>query len=886
MKSFFSLLFSLLLMLAASVSAKAQDESFSRLPVTERFLSFSQLLSPEKLYLHTDREVYCAGDTVWFKGYLRNASQLSEFPECNYIYVELISSMAEKNFNTGRDELTDAVHARVKIKRGYEGFTGYLKIPENSNTGIATVRAYSYWMLNSWPEYMYFKNIEIRNPMKDDFVESLVQVDERSTSRYTEVGVVNPFDKVLKVRHQVDIQFLPESGRYLPDILSVIAVKAVSEDGLGEKVTGDIYGDDVKLASFETDELGMGRILLTVPSTVSSLYAMVSDEDGYDGKEAFPMPSRGAAVINVTSDAAGSSITIRDGGLQCEDTLFVVMYDKSEVFFKMPYKGETHFKVESNMMMPGINTVALVDSKGTVYAERPFFCYPEKNFSAAIVQNKEEYGPREKVSLNLDLRDGSGKLLRGDFSVSISDNGYSPYTGSGYNAVSFYYLGSEFKTFIEDSERYFDPEHPLMERITGIDLVMLTHGWRYYDLQQILTGGSIMPTFGKEYSQSISGVVKGSFKTARRSIVSFVAPSIGFSAMGQLDTTGWFALNGLDFPEGTKFLVGAVSLGGSTRRYTPYLDKEIYAKFHDYPKYLNKREYTSEYKYAALSDYYNNGGELVYSLNPSYIQGSRKVKEENISPLPYYEFKPGQYRAESELEPYASYDLLTYIVTTCPPLRFGNTPGTSGIEGMDGTVDDGSSSGGGSDTDNTAGISNEGTTDTGTRTVVCRVQRVSSKMGISSGWDEILVFVNGMPSSCAEIDGMTVQDIEGFAYIRGADAAKFGANVDNSFSPRSVVLIKTKMLAHDYAANVSEGLPLGWQKPAKVYAPKYDTASSRKSKEPMRSLLYWNPFLEASSEDGARFDFYTSDHKVDYTVVVEGFTEDGQPVSVMSTIRR
>ncbi|MBR0314095.1 MAG: hypothetical protein IJK39_03085, partial [Bacteroidales bacterium] len=46
----------------------------------ERFKAYSQLLSPEKLYLQTDRETYCVGDTVWFKGYLVNNSLVSEFP--------------------------------------------------------------------------------------------------------------------------------------------------------------------------------------------------------------------------------------------------------------------------------------------------------------------------------------------------------------------------------------------------------------------------------------------------------------------------------------------------------------------------------------------------------------------------------------------------------------------------------------------------------------------------------------------------------------------------------------------------------------------------------------------------------------------------------------
>ena len=102
----------------------------------ERFLSYSKLLSPEKLYISTDRESYRVGDTIWLKGYLKNNSHLSEFPESNYIYVELISSMVEKNHNTETDENIEAVRCRVKIKRADGTFSGYLPVPEN-RTGSA-----------------------------------------------------------------------------------------------------------------------------------------------------------------------------------------------------------------------------------------------------------------------------------------------------------------------------------------------------------------------------------------------------------------------------------------------------------------------------------------------------------------------------------------------------------------------------------------------------------------------------------------------------------------------------------------------------------------------------------------------------------------------------
>ena len=46
---------------------------------SDRFRSYSQLMSPEKVYLHTDRDMYNANDTIWVSGYIENASYNCSF---------------------------------------------------------------------------------------------------------------------------------------------------------------------------------------------------------------------------------------------------------------------------------------------------------------------------------------------------------------------------------------------------------------------------------------------------------------------------------------------------------------------------------------------------------------------------------------------------------------------------------------------------------------------------------------------------------------------------------------------------------------------------------------------------------------------------------------
>ena len=611
-----------------------------------RFDAYTQLLSPEKLYLQTDREVYCAGDTVWFKAYLENASRLAEFPACNYVYVELIATMVEKNVNLDKYVEQESVRVRVKVKRRDGVLSGWLKIPDNLNTGVATLRGYSYWMLNREPEYMFHKDIELRNPMKDDYVGQMVQDEVREKNIYAEAGVADPFAKEKQDgKRKVDVQFLPESGRWMQGMTARLGIRAVDEAGHGIRTNGDIFADEELVGRFETDAHGLGIVELTVAGPVKKVYAQVYDGDQFLAAVDLPRPEEQAAVITMSPVEGGMEARTSVRGLSLSDSTFLVVHDRDEIYLKIPYSEQTRrLKVPYDLLSPGINNLALVDDKGTVYAERAFFVFPEERADTpALSLDKASYGPRQRVLASLDLPEG-------DWSVAVTDDGYAPYSGKGYDLVSWWYLGSELPSFVEDSQRYFDPERPLEERIREMDKVMLTHGWTYYELPKILGGATIMPYFGKEYTQSLSGVVRGTLRTARKSIVSFVAPSIGFSAMGQLDTSGYFALNGLDFPEETQFLVAAVSLGGSTRRFIPILNDDVFARFHHYPAYLDASSYSQEYKYDMLKNYYDAGGEIVYSLHPSFITVSRPAAAVNISPLPDFEFKQGQFRSEQELE--------------------------------------------------------------------------------------------------------------------------------------------------------------------------------------------------------------------------------------------
>lgn len=810
----------------------------------KRFETFSKLLSPEKLYLHTDKEFYCAGDTLWFKGYLMNNSYLSEFPECNFIYVELIGYSYEKNTYSGNTGEVQRILERVKVKRRENILQGYIVIPGGMNTGKAILRGYSYWNLNFPAEYVFSKNLSIVNPMKDGYVKNLITNKIKDRDEYTKIGVRYPFDKDKKQNADIDCQFFPESGRLIAGMKTVVAFKAISENGLGDKVTGIVYNPDgSQVTSFESNDLGFGKFEFEQQTQNVKYYAIVKDRRGVEKTVILPSAEASGIVINISYKDNNVLSRVYSTPDVKTDSLHFILHNGSELFYDQPLEKVKNLAIALDKLSPGIVDAAVVGTNGNVYASRQFFVMPNKNLSLDITTDKNAYGPRETVKLSVTLKDQNGENLPADMSIAVTDNNLAPYSGSENNIVSYMLLSGELKGYIENPQSYFDEDVPCAERIQNADLLMLTQGWRYYDIQEILKGENRMPLFGKEYIQTVSGRVRG-VKKQKSSIVSFVAPSINFSAMGQLDSTGYFELKDLSFPDSTLFIVNAVGINGK-KSFIPSINDDSFAPM---LKYFRRPDSSSNYSQKVGQDlmqkYYNSGGDIIYQLDPVYVTSARKLKPINDpSPIPNQLYKKGQLREGKDMEPYKNYDLMTYIYETCQGLRLN----------IDST--------------------------TGDKILVCRIPRKSTEFTISDGWAQIVVFINGMSAfSSSELQNFMVSDISSLIYLSGADAAPYSPMIDGSASVRSVIMIQTALNARTgIPRNVTKGYPMGWQRPKYFYSPVYTTSRSKSSPigSDKRSTIYWNPNVKIWHNETKKISFDTSDGNAGCTAIIEGISAEG-----------
>ncbi|MCQ2139006.1 MAG: hypothetical protein MJZ09_01370 [Bacteroidales bacterium] len=831
--------YSFVAFILCSLGAWAQE---SESAFIGRYNDYASQLSPEKLYLHTDREVYCVGDTLWFRGYLKNASASSEYAESNYIYVELIAALSEMDAVSGTFNESDRVRRRVKIKRSEGGFDGYVVIPDKLSTGRATLRAYTWWMRNKGTTWMFTKELEIINPVKSDYLDKLVREKQRDDYVYEEMGVTNPYRKQKVKANDIDIQFLPESGSYSAGQPSVFGIRSIADDGKGIPVTGEILSSGRVLGTFSTDSHGLGKVSLAVPVDAKSLVVKLH---GVSKSYEFPKPADGVCTISVT--LSESMVTISSSGVVSGKIL--VVCDRSGVEYYLKLEGPRTFEIPVSELACGINNAYLVDEMGQIYAERDFFIYPEESISASLEDATGKLGKREKVDETFMLTGPDGQPLSGEFSVSVSDSRWFPVSGNQYDIVSWMWLGSEMESFVEEPGRLFDRERSLSDRIAEMDMVMLTYGWKYYD---VMTDQDT-PEFGREYSQSISGRVTRLFNiNARNSLIAFVAPRINLSTYADLKPTGYFIMEGLDFPENTQFLISTANREGEASR-MPVVNEETFPAVSVAPKIIKPVEFTSvneeiEFKKRAYPDVYGLGADPEYMIKPSRIIGEAKPIINGLNPFPLFEFKPGQLKLYEEIQSYDSFTLGDYILN--------KIPGAFKYQ-----------------------------INRGPERIYYRVGFESTKMKFAKTYRTIKIFINGMEVMGEDmwmVWSTTIQDVDAIAILTGMDAAKFQTNAE--LKPVPVVLVKAKDLIRA-PFNVTSTRPLGWQKPAKRYEPKYDNEAAKKAYEPMRGTVYWNPCLKVA--DGrADFEFWSSDHEVPYTVIIEGMTSDGIPVTYRTFINQ
>lgn len=795
-------------------STKSGIKSFEE--VTAPFID-----EPEKLYFHTDRETYLPGDKIWLKGYLSNSSYISETPLSSYVYAELYK---------------DSLISRIKLKMSDKGYAGVIRLPEKLDPGSYILRGYTQNMRNYPKENMFTKRIEILNLGAGEFsINASFKKPEETASgndaakRKTDAADTNTQEAVVK---DIDIQFLPESGRYIADRPSKVAFKALGTDGHPVKVNLLLFNSAGKmLGEYSSKHLGMGLISL-LSADPGGYYALVTDESGFTKRAELPIVEQSGATISVNRIKDRINIVAQISAALKGNTKLIIKNGSEEFYMKSLEKEEISETVHSGSMPYGVNSVQIKNSAGDILAERLIFINRKYRPVIKIESQKPSYGKREKVELNISLNDTLGGPVLGEFSISVTDSALAPSVPYRENLLSYMELTSELSGEVEDPGYYF--ENPSAETERYLDLLMMTQGWRYHSKS--------LKKYKREYSQEISGSVAGLFrKEAKNTTLMVFAPSIKLQQAFYLEKKSTFLLEGLSFPDSTKFLFGVVGKQGG-QLYGLKIDAEVFPPLTFASNYTIPKVKKNVIESAVKEQRSISTGEEMRTLKEIVIVAPiKEIFKPKFNPSPFlHTFRKEDIRERDQLSEFDNMMLQDYIVSAFPGLYKENG------------------------------------------------KLISPRAVTFNGPGEPLLYVDGLQWNSTEMleqYGMTVMDIENVAFLRGTAGAAF--NTING-----VILITSRragsgILQNKTPTNVARVTPLGYQKNVDFYSPKYEVAKEINSTvKDLRTTLYWNPSVKTDEKGTARVVFYTGDRDSKMDIRIEGLTKWGEAFVKKGTANR
>lgn len=492
-KNRFVLLLGMFLAVAIPLLSRAQDEVFKG--IQQRFEKFSSNSAQEKIYVHTDKNFYVAGEIIWFKLYYLDGATHQKLDLSKVAYIEIL--------DRGYKPVLQA-----KVSLTADGGSGSFYLPLTLNSDNYIFRAYTNWMRNSGPALFYEKFISVVNTVKPP--EAIYKQD---TTR----AVAN---------------FFPEGGNLVDGIESKVAFRIAGENGKGIDAHGIITkenGDTV--ISFSTYKFGIGHFMFK-PVANLDYKATIMLPGGKILTASLPTVYEHGYVMTVTDSQDGRlRIRIkvnRDESKENGETVFLLMHNRqvvkaSEAGF-LNNANDLVFYVEKNKLGEGVSHLTLFNKGGRPVCERLVFVRPKQQAITSINTDKNVYGKRQLVDLALAVDSNNANRINYSLAVYQIDSldSFEP-----DDIASYLWLRSDIRGNVESPGYYFAGGKDDME---AMDNLLLTQGWRRFRWENVLApAASFVPKFIPEKNGHLitAKVVNAADKSVAKNVECFLS-SPGF----------------------------------------------------------------------------------------------------------------------------------------------------------------------------------------------------------------------------------------------------------------------------------------------------------------------------------------------------------------------
>ncbi|MEI2710981.1 MAG: hypothetical protein V9E96_18480 [Chitinophagaceae bacterium] len=439
--------------------------------IEERFNAYNQQIFQEKIFVHTDKNFYLSGETIWFKLYNTEAVTNTPSPISKLAYVELLGSDSKA-----------AIQLKIPINNSIGN--GQFNLPLTLPTGNYILRAYTNLMKNSDVHFAFEKQIAI-------------------VSVFNQVSV----DTTIK-KASYDIQFFPEGGNLVNTLNSKIAFKATNNNGKGIDCVGKIINqNNDSVGNFVTQKFGMGTFVFT-PIQGNTYKAIVTTKTNESFVANLPIALNEGYVLFTEKNSEQTTITVKatNNFLNTAVHLFVhanhnTKYKKTQVI----ENRTTVFVMNNDVLDEGVNYITLFNTQLQPLCERLLYKSISETVATKLTASNTTLTARKKIELDVTALTNNLTPVDANFSIAVvkDDSLMNNYTN--VDIQQYEWLASHIKGKIEEPNFYFTETESAS---AAIDNLLLTQGWRRFNWNNIIANKAPSNTFLPEYeSQIITGKV-------------------------------------------------------------------------------------------------------------------------------------------------------------------------------------------------------------------------------------------------------------------------------------------------------------------------------------------------------------------------------------------
>ncbi len=874
------------LLLMTSISSFGADRSY----FDAKFNLGSALNFQEKFYIQTDRDSYTTGETIWFRVHRVDATYHNPRMYSGLVYVDIY-------------DFEDELIKRMMIMPTDSVFSGSYKIPTSATHGACYMVAYSNWAQNFDSDLYYRRKIYINNPQNkkvyvthefvkekeklrvnfqvtsiDDYkwVEGRYMLDvtlvKKGSAKESKV-VTRPISEDGRVsftfpiednvdylnvafnesrpsefsqrfvvpytEDDIDLQFMPEGGQLIAGMQQRVAFKAISIDGLGAQVSGTIFDSTGGMVGFfGASHLGMGEFML-LPKAKEQYYAEIALADGTTKRFNLPEVQDIGVMVGCTVSSDMVKVMALASPEVVWDGKWLLVQCRGKLLQALPLSRNSAFNLPTNVLPNGVIQCSIVDTTGLVYSERLIFNNREDESTILTANLKQGYTKRSFVDVDLSFVDVAGAAVQGNFTASVVDDERAIVDTLVADIRSYILMTSDLQGNIENPNYYFDKSESLSRRVRNADLLMLTQGWKRFDLTDVLLDNRRDYEFSLQMGQAIFGRLKNLWKDeGKAGTLAVIAPKI--FRIVPTDETGYFEVTNLAFPNGTKFVIQGVNEKGKSRVEVQVEDEGFRSITNPVidTRYLLREGIVETTEASTFEEFYRNLSVDFYYENgiKVYIMDEISVVT-NEEPDDYIDAtytSLSDYRITSEDLTGGAYATIWDWLAELPGVEVDETEYTVTVRG--GTSVD--------------------------------------------------LLVDEVSYELSDLDMISLTDIESIGFTK--EQTNMALYTD---ATDGMIMIRLKSgasvsSAPKETASFFSIMPLGYHKSDAFYVPLYDTAELLNSNDfDGRVTIHWEPSIYVDESGKAKLQFYTADYPANYLVRIEGVTSKGDPISYTTRIK-